>query len=114
MSGSITALCDTCSPSPYGRTIYTHPDWDLRLFTTIPRGSAQWKAKMAERTAAERVNNRILHDYAIERSKVRGKKRISFFTTIAGFNVHLDAQLKVMRAENSFPFDSVLELAKSA
>ena len=30
---------EQCSPSAYGRTIYTKPKWDLRLFTAIPRGS---------------------------------------------------------------------------
>ena len=42
-----------------------------------------------------RVNNRILHNYGLEKSKTRGKKRISFFAAIAGFNIHLDAQLVV-------------------
>jgi len=37
--------CVSCSPSAYGRVIYTKPDWDLRLFTTIPRGSERWKLK---------------------------------------------------------------------
>lgn len=83
--------CKNCSPSSYGRVIYTKPKWDLRLFTKIPRGSKRWKLKMNQRTAAERVNNRILNHYGVEHSKTRGKKRISFFSTIAGFNIHLDA-----------------------
>lgn len=96
--------CDNCSPSKYGRVIYTKPSWDLRLFTKIPRGSLKWKLKMNERTAAERVNNRILNHYGIENNKARGKKRISFFTTIAGFNVHLDAQLAYLKTIGSFDF----------
>ena len=48
-----------------------------------PRGSLQWKSKMKERTAAERVNNRILHHYGLENSRMRGNKRISFFATVA-------------------------------
>jgi len=93
-----------CSPSAYGRTVYTKPDWDLRLFSTIPRGSALWKEKMNARTASERVNDRILNNYNIENAKTRGKKRISFFTTIAAANVHLDAQLKVLQASGQFDF----------
>ena len=99
--------CGKCSPSKYGRVIYTKPSWDLRLFCKIPRGSLRWKGKMKERTAAERVNNRILHNYGIEKSKTRGKKRISFFTTIAGFNIHLDAQIKYLIENGHFNFNSI-------
>ncbi|MEI7961883.1 MAG: transposase, partial [archaeon] len=96
--------CQGCSKSSYGRVKYTKPKWDLRLFTKIPRGSEEWKQKMKERTAAERVNNRVLNNYGIENSKQRGKKRISFLTTIAGFNIHLDAQLAKLKADRLFDF----------
>lgn len=102
--------CVHCSHTAYGRTVYTKPDWDYRLFTTIPRGSLKWKEIFKERIAAERVNNRILHHYGIERSHVCGKKRISFFTTVAGFNIHLDAQLAKMKASGSFDFHSIFGL----
>ena len=98
--------CGSCSPSPYGRVVYTKPDWDLRLFTRIPRGSPKFKETMKQRTAAERVNNRILNHYGLEKSKVRGKKRISFFATIAAFNVHLDAQLDYLTSSARFDFPS--------
>ena len=100
--------CNSCSTSPYGRVIYTKPDWDLRLFTRIPRGSDAWKDKMKQRTAAERVNNRILNDYGIEDDSTRGKKRIAFFTTIAAINVHLDAQLKFLAEHNPLNLDTLL------
>jgi len=100
--------CDSCSPSPYGRVIYTKPDWDLRLFTRIPRGSDAWKDKMKQRTAAERVNNRILNDYGIEDDATRGKKRIAFFTTISAINVHLDAQLKFLAEHNPLNLNALL------
>ena len=106
--------CLTCSPSPYGRVIYTKPLWDLRLFTRIPRGSAQFKRKMKERTAAERVNNRILHHYGLENSKVRGKKKISFWATLAAFNIHLDAQLACLKETGSFDFDALFSLNLAA
>ena len=108
--------CAICSPSSYGRVVYTKPEWDLRLFTRIPRASDQFKATMRERTAAERVNNRILHHYGLENSKVRGKKRISFLATIAAFNVHLDAQLAKLKADGLFDFAAVfgLSLASAA
>ncbi len=106
--------CDLCSPSSYGRVVYTNPDWDLRLFTKIPRGSSKWKTKMNERTAAERVNNRILNHYGIENSKARGKKRISFFTTIAAFNVHLDAQLALLKSNGYFDFLELFKISSAA
>jgi hypothetical protein len=90
--------CDTCSPSEYGRVVYTKPDWDLRLFTRIPRGSDSFKSIMNERTAAERVNKRILIDYGLGHTRRRGKKRIAFATLMAAINIHLDAQIKVQIA----------------
>ena len=103
----IDKACLDCSDSAYGRVVYTKPDWDLRLFSRIPRNTEQWKSKMRERTAAERVNNRILHHYGLENSRMRGKKRISFFATIAAFNVHLDAQLAKMKAIGLFDFAAI-------
>jgi hypothetical protein len=111
---SACEACKDCSKSSYGRTVYTHPSWDLRQFTAIPRGTLQWKNKLKERTAAERVNKRILNDFGIEKSKARGKKRISFLTTIAGFNVHLDAQLKFLKSKNLFDFSRIFSLVATA
>jgi len=106
--------CDNCSPSSYGRVIYTKPHWDLRLFTKIQRGSELWKLKMKARTASERVNNRVLHHYGIENSKTRSKKRISFFVTVAAFNIHLDAQLAKMKTGGNFDFNTICTMAKAA
>ena len=106
--------CDVCSPSTYGRVIYTKPVWDLRLFSKIPRGSKGFKDKMKERTAAERVNNRILHHYGLENSMTRGKKRTSFLATVAGFNIHLDAQLASLKTARLFDFKSVFGIKIAA
>jgi hypothetical protein len=86
---------DQCSPSPYGRVIYTKPSWDMRLFTPVPRGSKKWKAIYKTRTCSERINNRILNDYKIHALRVRSKKRYAFMTMIASINIHLDARIKV-------------------
>jgi hypothetical protein len=102
--------CIHCSPSKYGRVIYTKPKWDLRLFTTIPRGSDLWKSKMKQRTAAERINNRILHHYGIENAHFRSKKRISFFSTIAAINIHLDAWLDNLK---QFKFDALFGISSA-
>jgi len=97
-----------CSQSEYGRTVYIKPEWDLRLFTRIPRGTTAWKEKFNQRTCAERVNNRILNDYGVEKN-YKTKKRISFFTMIAGFNIHLDAQLKYLTLHNKLGFEALLK-----
>jgi len=102
--------CNSCSPSAYGRVIYTKPEWDLRLFTRIPRGTDTWKEKMRQRTAAERVNNRILNDYGIQSDSMRGKKRIEFMTTLAAINVHLDAQLKHLAGHNTLNLHQLLHI----
>jgi hypothetical protein len=106
--------CLYCSPSSYGRTVYTKPDWDIRLFTRIPRGTPEWKRKMKERTAAERVNNRIMNHYGMEHTRQRGKKRISFFTTIAAFNIHIDAWLAKFKAEGVFDFEGTFGIRAAA
>ena len=46
-----------CSPSDYGRTIYTYPKWDLRLFTGIPRGTDEWKPKFRYNISAYKPPN---------------------------------------------------------
>ena len=96
---------DQCSPSPYGRTVYTKPEWDQRLFTAIPRGSKEWKTEMRKRTSSERVNKRILEDYNLEESHTRGKKRFSWWVTIHSTNIHLDARLKLSK----FRFLAILD-----
>jgi len=110
----LTDSCSSCSTSSYGRVIYTKTNWDLRLFTKIPRRSPLWISIMKERTAAERVNNRILNHYGIEHHRARGKKRISFFTMIASFNVHLDAQLNRLISIGKFDFSSTFNLKIAA
>lgn len=85
---------EQCSPSDYGRVFYTKSDWDLRIFTSVPRGTKEYKDIYKTRTCSERVNNRILNDYNLHAMRIRGKKRFSFFTMIAGINIHLDARIK--------------------
>jgi hypothetical protein len=108
------SACDDCSPKKYGRVKYTPFNNDLRLHPAIPRHSAEFKSKMNERTALERINNTILNTYGIEDSKTRGKKRMSFFTTMAAINIHLDAQLAVLTAKGLFNFNAIFHNALCA
>lgn len=87
-------LEEPCSPSDYGRVIYTKPAWDIRLFTPVPRGTKEWKDVYKTRTCSERINNRILNDYGLHAMRIHGKKRYTFFTTMIGINIHLDARIK--------------------
>jgi len=96
---------DLCSFSDYGRTIYTKPEWDLRLFTAIPRNSKEWKEDMKTRTTSERVNKRILNDYGLEKARARGKKRWCWWLAVHSINIHLDARIK----NSTFNFISILE-----
>lgn len=83
-----------CSDSPYGRTIYIKPDYDLRLFPPVPRNMEAFKEKFKTRTSVERSNKRILVDYSIESGKCRSSKQRFARATIATVNIHLDAWVK--------------------
>lgn len=89
-----TMLLTICSSSAYGRCVYTKPEWDLRLYPPVPRGTAEYKKIYNNRTGSERVNDRILNDYKLHSMHIHGKKRFSFFAMVAGINIHLDAQIK--------------------
>ena len=93
--------CVGCSDSPYGRCIYTKPSWDVRLYTPVARGTEEYKKIYNNRTASERVNNRILNDYHLHDMGIHTRKRYSFFAMIIGINIHLDARLKMKRMESA-------------
>jgi hypothetical protein len=95
-------FCDRpCSDSPYGRTVYTKPQDDLRLFSKTPRGSKAWRKEYAKRSSSERSFKRFKFDYEIERCRVRSRKNWYFFVLFAAMNCHLDAWVKAAR-DNGF------------
>jgi hypothetical protein len=83
-----------CNKSSYGKIVYVRLASDLRLLTPTPRGSDEWNETYKRRTASERVNNRILTDYQLERNKRYGKKKLAFFAFWSSINVHLDVLIK--------------------
>ncbi|MDE6433969.1 MAG: transposase, partial [Lachnospiraceae bacterium] len=83
-----------CSPSSYGRTVYIKNHADLRFHPRIPRDSEQYKAIYSERTACERVNDRVLNDYCLQHLKIRGRDHFSFWAMLIGICIHLDARYK--------------------
>lgn len=87
-----------CSPAKYGRVVKTKTEWDIRLFTEVPRGTQAYKDVYKQRTATERVNNRILNDYGLQDLMIHNKKHYSFMTTMIGICIHLDARHKQLPA----------------
>lgn len=80
--------------SPYGRTVYIKNHADLRFHPRIPRDSQQYKDIYSERTACERVNDRVLNDYFLQYLMIRGKDHFSFWAMLIGICIHLDARYK--------------------
>lgn len=88
---------ETCSPGTYGRTVYIKNFADLRFHPRIPRDSQQYKDIYSERTACERVNDRVLNDYFLQQLMIRGQDHFSFWTMLIGICIHLDARYKTGR-----------------
>lgn len=90
-----TCRClEKCSQSSYGRTIYIKTEGSLRFHPRIPRGSEEYKNIYSERTACERVNNRVLNNYHLQEMKIRGDDHFSFWTMLICICIHLDAWYK--------------------
>ena len=86
-----------CSKSEYGRTVYIKKNGDLRFFPKIPRDSEKFKDIYRHRTSCERVNNRVLNDYHLQRMMIRGDDHFAFWTMVIGVCIHLDAWMKAKR-----------------
>ena len=84
----------TCSPSSYGRTVYIKNHADLRFHPHIPRDPDGSKQIYSERTACERINDRVLNDYFLQHLKIRGRDHFSFWALLIGICIHLDARYK--------------------
>ena len=94
-SGICKCSCQSeCSKSNYGRTVYIKGKNDLRFHPRIPRGSSQYAEIYSERTASERVNNRVLNDYHLLDLKIRGVDHYLFWSVVIGICIHLDARYK--------------------
>ena len=85
---------NSCTDSKCGRGVKTRPEWDIRLYTDVPRGTDAYKKIYNQRTSTERINNRILNDYGLYRMFIHTKKHYSFMTTMIGICIHLDARYK--------------------
>lgn len=85
-----------CSRTSYGRTFYQKCD-NIREKTGLKYKSEKWKKIYANRTSCERVNNRVLNDYGVHKSKMRTARRTAFNTFNACLNIHADAWAKTSK-----------------
>lgn len=92
---------NSCTDSKFGRVIKTRADWDIRLYTDVPRGTEAYKNIYSQRTATERINNRILNDYSLHRMFIHTKEHYSFMTTMIGICIHLDARYKQLQTASA-------------
>lgn len=91
--GKVT--CDSpCSPSPYGRCIYTYTEHNPRLFPLIARYSNEWKNSYKRRTCSERSNKRGKIDYMLEAARHRSSKLWTVHIFAIMMCMHLDAWFK--------------------
>ena len=80
-----------CSDSTYGRTIYTYPKANYRLFTRLPRGSLLWELHADRRSCAERSVKRKKLDFGLDHTRIAGRERWFFRVMLAAMCQHLDA-----------------------
>lgn len=76
-------------------SVYIKNSSDLRLHPRIQRDIEQYKTIYSERSACERMNDRVLNNYHLQDLKIRGDDHFSFWTMIIGICIHLDAWYKM-------------------
>ncbi len=79
------------SDSLYGRTVYTYPKTNYRLFTHLPRGSLLWELHADRRSCAERSVKRKKLDFGLDHTRMAGRERWFFRVMLAAMCQHLDA-----------------------
>ena len=80
-----------CSDSAYGRTVYTYPRENYRLFSPLRRGSPLWTLHADRRTCAERSIKRKKLDFGLDQARMAGRQRWFFYVMLAAMCQHLDA-----------------------
>jgi hypothetical protein len=95
--------CDViaeCSPSEYGRVVYTHPKDNPRLYPTIPRKSQKWQHYYDNRTSVERVFKREKNDFKLTSFKTRRQERMLFYALLTAMAVHVEAWIRQEREKD--------------
>jgi hypothetical protein len=84
--------CQTsCSPSAYGRVVYTYPKSNYRLFTPIPRDSDLWTQHYDHHGCVERSHKRKKYDFLLNQTRTAGRLRWFLRVMLAAICQHLDA-----------------------
>lgn len=84
---------DSCSPSSYGRAVYTKVGADLHLLSRTAWGSDAWKEVYKRRSTCERSIKRKKIDYLMKYTRVCSKRRRFWLLTLGAINLHLNAQI---------------------
>ena len=86
-----THFAHECSDSAYGRTVYTYPHQNYRLFSQLRRGSSLWELYADRRSCAEPSIKRKKLDFGLDHSRIAGRQRWFFRVMLAAMCQHLDA-----------------------
>ncbi len=89
----------TCSPSPYGRVVYTYPKTNYRLFTPIPRDTALWQLHDDHHSCVERSHKRKKYDFLLNQTRTAGRERWFLRVMLAATCQHLDAWYALARRQ---------------
>jgi hypothetical protein len=89
-----------CSNSDYGRTVYTYPRQNYRLFSRLRRGSPLWELHADHRSCAERSIKRKKLDYGLDHAHLAGRQRWFFYVMLAAMCQHLDAWAQHARTDD--------------
>ncbi len=73
-NNGICSCANPCSDAKFGRTCSIPMDTNIRLYTSPPRGSDEWKTMYNKRTSSERCNKQIKLDSLLEICKHRSTK----------------------------------------
>ena len=73
-NGGVCTCEHPCSDSKFGRTCSIPMKTNIRLYTSPPRGSDEWKTMYNKRTSSERCNKRIKMDSLLELCRHRSTK----------------------------------------
>jgi hypothetical protein len=89
-----------CSDSSYGRTVYTCPRQNYRLFSRLRRGSPLWEVHADRRSCAERSIKRKKLDFGLDHTCIAGRERWFFRVMLVAMCQHLDAWAQHARTDD--------------
>jgi hypothetical protein len=98
-----------CTPKPYGRTVYTYPDKNLRLYPGIARGTEHWDNLYRHRVLIERTIFLLKYPLAAANRKTLSVRTAKADLFIAGIS-HLIGVILAFAINRKELFKSVRKL----